>query len=144
MKNFKLSVLAIAVLCASPFALADKDSRECAANLTSTGSFFKGKTFKTTATVSGVNQADAMKKTAQSIVADGWQVTSSDSNLGIISAAQTVSYGAGKTAPLNITIADKEGGVNVSITYSISGGVTSPQDAIQAQFCKIVDAIGAK
>jgi hypothetical protein len=143
MKKIKFALLTISVLCTAS-AFADKDTRECAANLTSTGSFFKGKTFKTTATVPGIKQADAMKKAAQNIVVDGWQVTSTDSNLGIISAGQTVSYGAGKTAPLNIVIADKDGGVSVSITYSISGGVTSPQEAVQNQFCKIVEAIGTK
>lgn len=82
-----------------------------------------------------------MQRAARYIIADGWQVNNTDSKLGIISASQTVSYGNGKTAPLNVGIEQAKGGVKVNIAYSISGGVTSPVDAVQNFFCSTVQAI---
>lgn len=139
MKKTKCAVLLIASFFASTsFA----ESKECEKNFTNTGSFFKGHTYKTTAFVAGVSQGDAVKKAAQDIVSDGWQITNSDQSLGVISAAQGVSFGQGKVAPLNIAIIEKGDGVSVSISYATSGGVKSPVKAIVAQFCKTVDAIG--
>jgi hypothetical protein len=117
------------------------DSRECARNFTYDGSFLSGRTFKTNVFVQNVKQDQAMQRAARYIIADGWQVNNTDSKLGIISASQTVSYGNGKTAPLNVGIEQAKGGVKVNIAYSISGGVTSPVDAVQNFFCSTVQAI---
>ncbi len=142
-----LAVSAIALLsaCGGPTkSLQTNDSRECARNFTYDGSFLSGRTYKTNAFVANVTQDEAMKRAARKIVSDGWQVTNTDANLGIISASQTVSYGQGKTVPLNVSIAPSQGGVKVNISYATSGGVTSPLDAITRQFCDIIEAIEGK
>lgn len=120
------------------------DTRDCAKNFTYDGSFLSGRTYKTNAVVQNVSQDEAMKRAARLLIADGWQVNNTDTNLGIISASQTVSYGQGKTVPLNVSIAPLDKGVKVNIAYSTSGGVTSPLDAITNQFCSIVNAIDGK
>lgn len=120
------------------------DPRECAQNFEVAGSFLSGKTFKTSAVVSGVNQKDAMKRAAQFISSDGWTLNNVNESLGIISASQTVSYGEGKTAPLNIAINESSGGVEVGLTYSTSGGVSSPANAVKEHFCKTVGAVAGQ
>ncbi|MDR0716555.1 MAG: hypothetical protein LBF50_03955 [Azoarcus sp.] len=120
------------------------DPRECARNFTYDGSFMRGRTFKTNASVKGVKKDQAIQRAARYIANDGWQINNTDSNLGIISASQTVSYGNGKTAPLNVGIEPVQGGVKVSLSYSISGGVTSPVDAVQNFFCSVVQTVEGK
>lgn len=120
------------------------DPRECAKNFTVEGSFLSGKTFKTRANVAGIGQATALKRAAQFTAEDGWNIASVNESLGIISASQTVSYGNGKTAPLNISVSEADGGVAVSMTYALSGGVSSPETAVKEHFCKTIEAVAAR
>jgi len=150
MKKFLplLLVVIFAGACASPkkdVQPTPNDPRECAANFTYDGSFVRGRTFKSHAFVHGVTQAEAMKRAARFILNDGWQINTIDEKLGIISASQNVSYGSGKTAPLNVGI-EQQGkrGVNVTLSYAISGGVTSPVEAVRDFFCSVVGAVQGK
>lgn len=120
-----------------------KGSRDCD-TLTVDGSFFKGKTYKSSTFVPGVETNVAVKRAAQNLVASGWKLASADEKLGVVSADTTASYGSGKTAPLGVTFADKEGGLNVNIVYSMSGGLSAKAADIGKQFCAIVDAVAAK
>lgn len=115
-------------------------AEQCETNFTKEGSFFKGKTFKTWAEIEGVSSTDAFKKIYQHIAKDGWKISSSDKEMGIISAGQDVSYGNGKTAPLNVIIEESGENSKVSISYSISGGVSSPEKAVIESFCKTIAA----
>lgn len=116
------------------------DPRECAQNFSYTGSFLSGRTYKTYAHIKGVEQKTAMSRVAQFTANDGWNINSVDKELGIISASQTVSYGDGKTAPLNISFLQNTDDLKLSLSYSTSGGVSSPLDAIVDHFCKTVEA----
>jgi hypothetical protein len=117
------------------------DAEQCKTNFSKEGSFLSGTTFKTWAEVEGVEPADAFKKVYLHTVKDGWKITSSDKEMGIISAAQDVSYGNGKTAPLNIIVEkSSSNGSKISITYSLSGGVKSQEKAVIDSFCNTVDA----
>ena len=114
---------------------------QCRTNFTKEGSFFSGTTFKTWAEVEGVEPADAFKKVYLQTVKDGWKITSSDKEIGIISAAQDVSYGNGKSAPLNIIVEKSStNGSKIFITYSLSGGVKSPEKAVIESFCKTISS----
>lgn len=124
--------------------LQTSDQRPCAQNFTYEGSFLTGQTFKTNGFVSGVSKAKAIEKVAKFTIADGWAITNTDKDLGIISASQTVSFGQGKTAPLNIGVDSVKGGVNVSMSYSISGGLSSPVEAVKDHFCSTIEAISSK
>jgi hypothetical protein len=62
----------------------------------------RGRTFKTNVFIKGVTQNQTMQRAARFILDDGWQINSTDNKPGIINA--TVSYGQGKTRPLNVGI----------------------------------------
>ncbi len=133
----KYLLVAIALISVQAFS----DTEQCKTNFTKEGSFLSGTTFKTWAEVEGVETADAFKKVYLQTVKDGWKITSSDKEMGIISAAQDVSYGNGKTAPLNIIVEKSStNGSKISITYSLSGGVKSPEKAVIESFCKTISS----
>ncbi len=148
MKNLILAFLTITFLggCATSGeqSLKTADPRKCAKNLTYNGSFLMGRTYKTHVFIKNVSQKVAMKRAVRYTVNDGWSITNTDNELGMISASQSVSYGQGTVAPLNIGIEYKSAGVNVSIAYSTPGGTLSPLESIKNHFCSTIEAIEGK
>ncbi len=71
-------------------------------------------------------------------------ITNTDKDLGIISASQTVSYGQGKTVPFNVTMESQGNALRVSTTYVLSGGVTSPAEAVRDEFCNVIGAVAGQ
>jgi hypothetical protein len=132
---YKLHLLILSILAMPAFA-----ADQCETNFTTEGSFFKGKTFKTWAIVEGVSKENAFKEAYLHIAKDGWKISNSDKEIGSITASQDVSYGAGKTAPLNVIIEEAPSGAKISITYALSGGVASPEKAVMESFCKTIAA----
>lgn len=145
--NFKRIVITSYILIMSPLVMAgDKiidGDRDCN-TLTVNGGFFKGKVYKSSTLIEKIPVETAIKRASQSLVSDGWKISSTDEKLGIISADTTVSYGSGKSAPLGVTFLDKKGGLNVVISYSISGANIASSKDIGNQFCAIVDAVEGK
>lgn len=133
MFNMKWLVIFSVIFAAPAFA-----AEQCETNFTKKGNFFKGSTFKTWANVEGVSTSDAYKKVYQYMAKDGWKLSPSDKELGIISASQEVSFGNGKSAPLNVVIEDDGGSTKISMNYSVSGGVTSPKKAVLKSFCETI------
>jgi hypothetical protein len=103
--------------------------------------FFAGRTFKTHDFVENISKLTAVEKAAKELAKQGWAVTNTDKDLGIIGASQTVSYGEGKTAPLSVVIDAKNKGVDISITFSISGGLSTDVNSVKDSFCDVVTAI---
>jgi hypothetical protein len=136
--------LLVGCVASGPQSLKTGDTRQCAKNCTYDGSFLAGRTYKTFAYIENISSKTAMKRAAQYTANDGWTIINMDSDMGIITATQSVSYGNGKTAPLNIGIEPHGGGVKVNMTYSTSGGVTSPLDSISNHFCSTIAAIEGK
>lgn len=131
MKNKILTIAFLGAVAFPAFA-----AEQCETNFTSSGSFFKGKTFKTWAEVDGVDSADAYKKIYLHVVQDGWKISSSDKDMGIISAGTEVSYGGGKSAPFSITVEKAgEAKTKVSLTFATSGGVSAAEKDIIKSFC---------
>ncbi len=120
------------------------DERPCVKNFIYKGSFLAGRTYKTYAFIKNISKEKAMKLAALYTVNDGWLITNSDKDLGIISASQTVSYGKGKVVPLSIGFETKNTGVKMTMTYSTSGGVTSPLESIKNHFCSTIEAVESK
>jgi hypothetical protein len=109
---------------------------QCERNFSKDGGFFKGTTYKTSAIFKNVKPSTAYKRVYLYTAKDGWTITESDKDLGIISASQDVSFSKGKQVPLNIIIEDNGAtGSKVSLTYSTSGGVSSPTEAVKKHFC---------
>ncbi len=92
-------------------------------------------------TFPNVKPNSAFKKVYAQTVKDGWKISQADKDMGVISASQIVSYGNGKTAPLNIVVEKNGIGSKVSITYSTSGGVSSPEDAVKNDFCATLSSV---
>lgn len=132
-------VLAASVLCGGIPSVTMAD--ECADNFTVEGSLMSGRTYKTFAVVPGVTKADAIAAAGRNLATDGWQINSTNENMGVISASQGVTGGTGKTVPLNVLVDDVTGGVKVSMTYRTSGGLSSPTDAVVKQFCTTIAAV---
>lgn len=120
------------------------DTRECAQNFTFDGSFWAGRTFKSHATAQGVSQATGIQRAARYLTSNGWTITNTDKELGIISASQTVSYGQGKTVPFNVTMEPQGNALRVTTTYVLSGGVTSPAEAVRDEFCNVIGAVAGQ
>lgn len=136
----KMSVLAFVI---AGFAL-NAQAADCESNLKVEGNFFKGKVYKTNGAVAGVDSAAAFKNVHAYLVKDGWKIQNADKELGSITAGQEVSYGEGKSAPLNVfveAVADK---VDVSISFATSGGTAASKKTIVSQFCSIIEAAGKK
>ncbi len=139
MRHHSLSLLTMAAL-AMGTGLARADEA-CLQNFSAEGSLFSGKTYKTSATFAAVAPQDAFSRAYAFTVQHGFTVVSSDKSMGIISAAQSVSYGKGKTVPLNIVVAAEQGGSKVAMMYATGAGVMSPEDAIKKHFCLTLAAV---
>lgn len=115
------------------------DGRPCVSNYSIAGGFWTGKQFKTFEDFPTVTKATAIDKLVASIASSGYQITNSNKELGIISASQTVSYGEGKTVPLNAVVSSNTSGdIRVEIVLSLSGGLATSADSVQEKFCKIL------
>ena len=121
-------------------ATANAAAEQCLDNFSSDGNIITGRTYKTWALISGLRQQEAFPR-AYAFTADhGFTVLSANKEAGVISAAQSVSYGNGKTVPLTITFREEVGGTRISISYATSVGLFSPEDAIKNHFCLTVAA----
>lgn len=138
----KLRLIFVAfALSAAPPAIA---SDPCLENFAVDGNFVMGKTYKTWAVVTGIRLQDAFQRAYAFTAEHGFTILNANKESGVISAAQTVSYGNGKTVPLTLTFKDEAGGVRISLRYATSGGVMSPEDAVKSHFCQTITAVSER
>lgn len=120
----------------------DVDNRSCAKNFTVTGSFFSGKKFRSYQDVEGISEQDAFKIVSQYIASNGWNITNTDSSLGVITATQRVVSGEGNTVPLNVVVKRQNANVvRVECIFSISGGLITSADGQMENFCEILASL---
>lgn len=112
----------------------------CLDNFSADGNILSGHTYKTWALVPGLRQQDAFPRAYAFTAENGFTVLSANKEAGVISAAQSVSYGNGKAVPLSITFREEGGGTRIAISYATSGGLFSPEEAIKRHFCLTVAA----
>ena len=112
---------------------------ECESNFASSGNFFSGKQYTTSVSSSSISKDDAYTKAYAAVVKGGYQVVSSDKDVGAISAAQSVSYSeGGKSAPLNLLVeAGASGGSKLTLRFSTAGGLAASSKAVIQEFCRI-------
>lgn len=113
---------------------------QCKTNFTKKGGFLKGRTFSTWAILDDIPKDVAFKKAYLQTTKDGWKISSSDENMGIISAGNEVSYGKGKSAPLNIIVEQNGEGSKISINFSTSGGISASKKNVIRSFCGTIDS----
>lgn len=138
----KKILLASILFCAQYANLATAAS--CDDNFTVTGNFLTGKTYKTWADVPDQSINSAFTPIASFTRNNGFKILESDKERGSIAAVQAVSYANGKKIPLDIAIEPITGGVKVSMIYITPMGVTSPEDATKAHFCKTIAAAASQ
>lgn len=128
----------------APASSAQNDARPCKSNFTSSGSFFTGQTFKTFEDFPAQSQAAAFDNLVPAISAGGYQILNANKDVGIISAAQAVSFSrGGQTTPLNVSVRKgAPSGVRVEITFSLAGGLAASSETIQGEFCRILASVG--
>ncbi|MFP3939839.1 MAG: hypothetical protein ACLF0P_05985 [Thermoanaerobaculia bacterium] len=137
---------AIVLIMALPAGAADEPGsgepaqmRECHTNFEVEGSFFRGKTFRTKETLGEVVVEDAVKRMGREIVKRGYEGVDVNTELGTISAHQGVSFGKGKTVPLNVVLESSDGeGVVAEIVVQLSGGLGTDKDEVRTEFCEIL------
>lgn len=115
----------------------------CATNFTTEGGFWSGTRYSTFDEFPKKTVSGAFDALLRSVAASGYQINSSNKEAGMISASQTVSYGQGKTAPLNFVIQkSSQSGIRVDVSFTMSGGVAASTDAAQKEFCKLLASVG--
>lgn len=113
----------------------------CVKNFKKEGSFFSGYHFSSFAVVPNVSKSKAFDILAAKLARGGWQVVSSNKESGVISASQGVISTQAKTVPLNVTVEETKGGVQISLVFQLGFGMASPSSSIQKQFCEFIDAV---
>jgi hypothetical protein len=109
------------------------------------GSFWSGRTFRSFQEVPKVTKGSAFERVTGAVAADGWQITSASKDMGLLTAIQSVAFGHGQTAPLNVLVKDRQsGGVRVEVTFQTNAGVNVGMDAVRTAFCKILEAAGGQ
>ncbi len=120
------------------------DNRPCAANFTSDGSFWGGRSFRTYMD-SKMSKNNAFSSLAASFASHGYAITASDRESGLISGNSAVMFGNGKVVPMNATVKSiPSGGSHAELTFQLSGGLSASLDAIKKEFCGILDPLDQK
>ncbi|WP_428827709.1 hypothetical protein ACLIKD_06875 [Azonexus sp. IMCC34842] len=114
----------------------------CATNFATEGSFFTGTRYSTFEEFPKKTVTGAFDALLQAVASSGYQIVSSNKEAGLISANQSVSYGQGKTAPMNFVIKKTTvPGVRVDVAFSMSGGVSASTESAQREFCKLLASV---
>ena len=117
------------------------EERACVAHFTEEGSFFKGKTYKTWQEFPGADKTAVFQNVAQAVAANNWGTVNANKDIGIITAAQTVTMGNGSVAPLNVVVKQKSGGpVRVEASFGTAGMQKASTDTVRTELCKLVEA----
>jgi len=99
------------------------DTRPCVVNYSAEGNFWKGKLFRSFEEFPRVSKAAAFDAIATEMTVKGGQINSMDKDIGIISAAATVTGGEGATVPINAVVkAMPNGGSRVDLSVRLSTG----------------------
>lgn len=144
MKN-KLLFLSMLLLagCGStgPTHVAKNDPRPCAYNFTKEGSVLSGYLFRTHDILPNESQKSAVEKMTKELAMNGFNIINSDSKMGVINASQTVSFGKGKTVPLNVSVDPYSSGVKVDMSFTLIVGLYTPTDLVKEAFCKALTGV---
>jgi len=114
----------------------------CVTNFATEGGFWAGQRHSTYEVFQKKSPAAAFDTLLQTVATSGYQIVTSSKESGLISANQTVSYGKGKTVPINVVIKKLSASeIRVDVSLALSGGVAAPIDSVQGEFCKFMDAV---
>jgi hypothetical protein len=111
----------------------------CVTNFSVEGGFWSGKKFSTFEEFPRKSMSGAFDTLLSAIATGGYQIVSSNKESGLISANQMVTFGQGKSVPLNASITrGKSSGIRVDLVFSLSGALITSTDGVQEEFCKLL------
>jgi hypothetical protein len=132
----RIAILASLSLSSAAFAA---DPATCEANFTGKGGFMSGKQFVSWQEYPKTKQLDLFKKVYAAVLKQGkFQVTTSDKDLGTITATQSVTAGGGKTIPVNIMVESNDSGSKVTANMTVPGGLMASGKEIKKLLCELV------
>lgn len=118
------------------------DTHPCTPNLTKTGNFFAGTTYKCFKEYASISKATAFDKIVSSMAMNGYQINSSNKDIGLIGGALPIFGGQGEVVPMNVMINDSDSRkIKVSCTISLPGGSVSGGGEITKYFCSVYEAL---
>jgi hypothetical protein len=117
---------------------AGSDPRPCTSNFAVTGSVLAGQTFTSFQEHSGVNKSVVFEKVVRTLTTRGYNVTSANKDLGIVSALNPIIMGKGSRATLNVAVSDSQNRVRVDTTFAIPGLTATSTSAVREEFCTIL------
>lgn len=114
----------------------------CATNFKTEGSLLTGTKFSSFQEFQKTTVPGAFDNLLSAVATSGYQIVSSSKETGLISANQTVSFGKGKTVPLNIFVKKiNPSGIRVEIVTNLSGGVGASSESVRNEFCKLLATV---
>lgn len=138
-------LLAVSAATATPAlqARGGSEPTACQRNFDVQGSLSSGRTYSTEADVPGATYPDALYRVRDKLVEQGLDVIAVQERNGYIRANNPVrgGQGGGANAALRgyVTRVD-EGGVNVSLQFTIAGGQMTSKKAVMQHMCDVVEA----
>lgn len=118
-----------------------KASEQCQSNFVKEGGFLKGTTYRSHADYSGTDRGAVFEKAAQSLAADGWQMTNTNRDIGLITAIQQ-SVDGGRSGTLSTVVKQEGAGtVRTEMSFSLGPGMKAPDNAVRDSFCKVLGEI---
>jgi hypothetical protein len=126
--------------CASegPVSTTANDTRPCAMNFAVTGSMLAGQTFTSFEERPGANKSVVYERVVRTLTTKGYNVTSANKDLGIVSALNPIIMGKGSRATLNVAVSDSQNRVRVDTTFAIPGLTGTSISAVREEFCAIL------
>lgn len=134
-KQLKL-VTASLILCATPLVQA----AQCDSNFSASGNMLRGKVFKTSADLPGLDADKAYKRTYLAIVKQGFMLQQHDSTMRFISARNNGST-ADRPQTLNAMLEPVADGAQISLTFTMPPGAIAAENTIRTEFCKLVNSV---
>jgi hypothetical protein len=123
---------------------AGQDARPCAKNFSVAGSMVSGQTFTSFDVNAGANRSSVYDRVVRILTTRGYNITSANKELGIVSALNPIIMGKGSRATLNVAVSEAQNRVRVDTTFSIPGLTGTSTPAVKEEFCTILrDAFSA-
>jgi len=112
----------------------------CNAKISTEGSFFSGRTFRSSMLLPNSNKSTSFDKIVATLAEDGWQIVSSNKSAGFISVNQMINFGKGMTVPLNVTVKNHNQGIKIKTSMKTPSGTMVKKSYIKSTFCKVYNA----
>ena len=113
---------------------------ECKKTFKISGSLMRGRVFTAKHTINNISKSQAVSQAATALVSEGFVVSSTNPEMGFISASETKS--AGVVLPINLSFAEAAGdSLTGTITVSTPGGIGSRAEAMKNYMCGVLGKV---